>query len=348
MPLLGVFFFFHLWSFDRFKCLRWNQSGGTFKRLMTYSYAFSMPLISLYPIGLSAIKYHEGFIDFPPYGIIPKPIELWSPRSRNFNFPLMICLSVGWSFEIITHLEELCFWLFLLHASSVVQHNWFHSLYFKTWVAGSILAIAYIPIVTILTRSDPLKRKEGADKNIIVRLTKFSELNIFFPRSVEGEIAARDKRKRSRCRINDAYRASLYESRNEFTFTNTTQHSTWTFNNGIPVHSSKFLTSSPRTILEPEMDREVGYTYSSVGRVMDEPVRTGLTDKYWVDKQDDFASLPRLAPNRKRGDVEIGAIEPIMKSNMAKSNPYTSNVNHLVHNFTSPIGTYALVNVQPI
>ncbi|KAG6878002.1 hypothetical protein C0993_000962 [Termitomyces sp. T159_Od127] len=173
-------------------------------------------------------------------------------------------------------------------------------------------------------------------------------LVIFFPRSVEGEIAARDKRKRSRCRINDAYRASLYESRNEFTFTNTTQHSTRTFNNGIPVQSSKFLASLPRTIVEPEMDKKVGDTDSSVVRVMGEPVQTGSTANNWVDKQDALASLPRLIPNRKKGDIESGTNEQITRSNIARPDLSTSNVNHLVHNFTSPIGTYALVNVQPI
>jgi hypothetical protein len=36
-PQLGVFLFFHLWSFDRFKCLRWNSgpNSGSFKRVMT-------------------------------------------------------------------------------------------------------------------------------------------------------------------------------------------------------------------------------------------------------------------------------------------------------------------------
>lgn len=38
-----------------------------------------------------------------------------------------------------------------------VQQQWFHSPYFKTWVVGSIIAVIYMPIVTILTRADPLQ-----------------------------------------------------------------------------------------------------------------------------------------------------------------------------------------------
>ena len=51
---------------------------------------------------------------------------------------------------------ELCFWLFLVNAGSV-QQDWFRSLYFKTWVIGSVAAVIYMPIVTIFTRSNPLK-----------------------------------------------------------------------------------------------------------------------------------------------------------------------------------------------
>ncbi|KAG5732573.1 hypothetical protein E4T56_gene16867 [Termitomyces sp. T112] len=214
--LVGTFLVYHLWSFDRFKCLRWNKSAGTFKRIMTYSYLLTVPLITTYAIGFTAIKYYEGFVAFPFYGIIPKPIELWSPFTQSFNFPLMLCLSVGWSLEMVTHLEELCFWLFLVN-SGTAQQNWFHSLYFKTWIVGSIVAVIYMPLITVLTRSDPLKseaytflagslgsisltlcfmpilftfpsflrnlRSEGVDTNTIVRLTKFAELNtirVFF------------------------------------------------------------------------------------------------------------------------------------------------------------------------
>ena len=56
----------------------------------------------------------------------------------------------------VTHLEELCFWLFLVNSVSV-QQDWFRSLYFNTWIVGSVIAITYMPLVTIFTRSDPLK-----------------------------------------------------------------------------------------------------------------------------------------------------------------------------------------------
>lgn len=51
---------------------------------------------------------------------------------------------------------ELCFWLYLINSTSRNQ-DWFKTLYFKTWVVGSIVAIIYMPLVTILSRSDNLK-----------------------------------------------------------------------------------------------------------------------------------------------------------------------------------------------
>ncbi|KAJ7921439.1 hypothetical protein B0H13DRAFT_1984728 [Mycena leptocephala] len=210
--LLFAFLVFHMWSFDRFKCLRWNNGpySGAFKRVMTYSYLLSVPIIMTYAIGFAIIKYQQGFIEFEG-AIIPKPYQLWPEADRRAIFPLMLTFSIGWSMEMITHLEELCFWLFLVNSGSV-QQDWFRSWYFRTWIFGSCVAVIYMPLLTILTRSDPIKceaytflggslgslsltlwftpilwafpaflaslKSEGVDAGTIVRLTKFHELNM--------------------------------------------------------------------------------------------------------------------------------------------------------------------------
>jgi len=51
---------------------------------------------------------------------------------------------------------ELCFWFFVVNAGPK-QADWFHSRYFRAWIVGSAVAVLYMPLVTILTRSDPLK-----------------------------------------------------------------------------------------------------------------------------------------------------------------------------------------------
>ncbi|KAI0253703.1 hypothetical protein BJV78DRAFT_1360034 [Lactifluus subvellereus] len=155
--LLGMFLVYHLWCFDRFRCLRWNQgSQGAFKRVMTYSYLLSVPLLITFAVGFCIIKYSEGFITLPVYGVIPTPYQLWTSAHRNAIIPLYLCLACAWGLEMVSHLEELCFWLFVVNVGPA-QRDWFSSLYFRTWIVGSSIAILYMPLVTILTRSDPLK-----------------------------------------------------------------------------------------------------------------------------------------------------------------------------------------------
>ncbi|RDB25145.1 hypothetical protein Hypma_007400 [Hypsizygus marmoreus] len=424
--LLGVFLIFHLWSFDRFKCLKWNSgpSSGAFKRVMTYSYLLSVPLIGSYAVGFAAIKYTEGFTDHPVLGIIPKPHQLWGPIAHRAIFPLMLMFSIGWSFEMVTHLEELCFWLFLVNAGSA-QQDWFHSLYFKTWVLGSAIAVIYMPLVTIFTRSDPLKseaytflagslgslsltlwftpilwtfptflnnlRSEGVDINTIVRLTKFSELNtirvvfrflftvpllilgvdgvrphhhinesmfwtdflamvagfgcsissgitlvIFFPRSIEGEIAARDASKERKRTRSLGKTASIFDSRIH-TRSNMTQ--SMNTNYGAPAGTSGtyLLTSSPvkqHFPLETESYDE--HVDESEMRTVQPP---GSTDKYWNDEERDvLPGLPPIRPNRRKGhDVELGGIDASLTEDNLSKHTRASNLNPMVHNFTSPI-----------
>ncbi|KAJ7344042.1 hypothetical protein DFH08DRAFT_781480 [Mycena albidolilacea] len=203
--VLFSFLIFHLWSFDRFKCLRCAPRPHlhVFRRLQLegaqYSYLLSAPLIATYALVFAVIKYRQGFIEYEG-GVIPKPYILWPDAERRAIFPLMLTFSLGWSLGIMSHLEELCFWLFFVNSG---KKNWFSSLYFRVWIVGSGIALVYIPLLTISTRFYPLKceayaflggsvgsllltilfipmlyKKEDVKTEIIVRLTKFHELNI--------------------------------------------------------------------------------------------------------------------------------------------------------------------------
>lgn len=68
--LLLTFLFYHLYRFDHFKCVRWNSGpySGAFKRIMTYTYLASVPLIATFAIGFTILKYREGFVEVPVYG----------------------------------------------------------------------------------------------------------------------------------------------------------------------------------------------------------------------------------------------------------------------------------------
>jgi hypothetical protein len=398
---LFTFLIFHLWSFDRFQSLKWNSGSGAFKRVMTYTYLLTIPLLLCYIIGFTVIKYKEGYIVLEGFGTFPTPYFLWTEAERRSIFPLMLIFSVGWSFEMVTHLEELCFWLFLVNASSI-ERSWFRSPYFKTWIIGSIVAVLYMPLVTIFTRADPLKneaytflagslgslsltiwflpvlwifpnflenlRSEGVDMETIVRLTKFSELNnirvvfrflftvplailgidgvrphihinenlfatdflvmiagfgcvissaitlvIFFPRSIEGEIASRDaakERKLSRKGASTGFTGiesqMQLSSRHEHLATD-----------------SYLLTSSP-------IKRDIALSSESG------PYQVDIRDLSEEDQDNLPDRVPPLRPNRKRRhDVDLES--NLTENNLSRHNIRFGNVNPMVSNYTSPI-----------
>lgn len=133
---------------------------------MTYSYLLSVPLIAVYAITMASIKYQEGYTDLRALnlGVIPKPYILWPASKQKLVLPATTCFSVAWSLEIVSHLEELTFWLFLLHQGPS-QRDWFSSLEFKTWAAGASLAVVGMPTLTVLLRHDPYK-SEGRSSHL--------------------------------------------------------------------------------------------------------------------------------------------------------------------------------------
>jgi len=172
----------------------------------------SIPCIGFYAIVMAKVKYEEGYIDLRVLhlGVIPKPHELWSQANQALILPAILAFAVGWSFEITSHLEELAFWLFLLHQGPNQRH-WFSSWEFRGWVVGSLTAIAGLPTLTVLLRNNVDQqeawlffagsigsllvtlwflvvlwkfpgflrrvRSEGADPEVVVRLATFNELN---------------------------------------------------------------------------------------------------------------------------------------------------------------------------
>ncbi|KAI0685585.1 hypothetical protein BC835DRAFT_1421119 [Cytidiella melzeri] len=403
-----AFLLHHLWKFDRFRCLRhlWDSGpySGAFKRIMTYTYMLTVPLIMVYAVGNAVIKYNVGWTFIPGHGIIPTPYQLWPQKYVNAILPLNIVFSVAWSFEIsnavfppatrrITHLEELCFWLFLVNAVKVRQ-DWFRSTYFRVWVIGSVCAVIYMPLVTVLTRADPLKneaytflcgclgdlsltlwfmpilwtfpsflesmRAEGVDLATLLRLTKFHELNmarilfrfmfvlplfvlgidgvrphqhvndsffwtellaitsgigllvssaitlvIFFPRSAEGEYAAKQAKSSQQMQMRSRRNYELDQMRSsQYPLTERENH-TQTYNSGYDEIDDAM---SPSIKVDPESLQNI--------------------------------PPPTFAPNRRRSNGEFtrGTVraEGLTANNLARHDLHMGK-NPYVHNFTSPI-----------
>ncbi|KIO30496.1 hypothetical protein M407DRAFT_151919 [Tulasnella calospora MUT 4182] len=209
---LLVYLLTHLWNFDRFKCIRiWEGNSGAFKKVMTFSYLFAVPLILTRSMIMAVLKYKAGYSFIPGHGIIPTPWILWSAADQRWIFPAQLCFALAWGLEWVSHLEELCFWLFLTRISKV-HMSWFGSVHSWVWLAGSICGVVAMPCVAIFTRSDPLKseawivlvggtgstlitlaffrvlwifpgfldkiRTEGAGQEVVTRLVTFHKLNM--------------------------------------------------------------------------------------------------------------------------------------------------------------------------
>lgn len=215
---LLVFLVWHLWKFDKFVSLGWKSGGsrdGTFKRLMTYSYLLSIPLLLFYAVTLTSVKYYSGYFITPDLHVVPLPYDQWSPSPKRWITSLYVAFSISWALEIVSHLEELNFWFFLFALRA--PENWFRSKFFFTWAIGSFIALVGLPTVALVTRGDPVKseawiffagsigdflitaaslrvlwkfprfialiKSQGADPATLVRLRTYSELNnvrVFF------------------------------------------------------------------------------------------------------------------------------------------------------------------------
>ncbi|KAF8911566.1 hypothetical protein CPB84DRAFT_1671675 [Gymnopilus junonius] len=145
----------HLWAYDRFNCLKWDsgRQPGAFKRVMTYSYVATLPLLVIFSVTLTAFKFKEGYLITEDGQITPRPLQLWALQDRHWLLPLYFILSCGWSLELVTHLEELSFWLFLMNQGPG-KRDWFDSWEFRIWYLGSIIAVLGMPLTTLVSRKE--------------------------------------------------------------------------------------------------------------------------------------------------------------------------------------------------
>ncbi|KAF7289211.1 hypothetical protein MIND_01382300 [Mycena indigotica] len=163
-----VFMLIHIWNYDKFKCLRWDsgRQPGAFKRVMTYSYFATVPLLMVFSVAMAALKYQEGALlrsswkdpssTICPLAKISHPVD-GTPLLRSER-----CLGTGAVSDVlvdanrsssrsVTHLEELTFWVFLLHQGPK-KREWFSSWEFRAWYIGSMIAIIGMPLTTLMKR----------------------------------------------------------------------------------------------------------------------------------------------------------------------------------------------------
>ncbi|KAA1476951.1 hypothetical protein DENSPDRAFT_740967, partial [Dentipellis sp. KUC8613] len=202
--LFLAFLVYHLWSYDKFECLRWNagRQPGAFRRVMTYSFVTTLPLLVVFSVGMTILKFKEE--------IFPKPVEFWNASHRHTLLSLFFVFSIGWALELCAG-SELAFWLFLLDQGPT-KREWFSSWEYRVWYLACIAAILGMPLTALVARNDLNTidawiflvgslgstttnvaflyvlfrfptflrhvKLEGAQPDVVVRLATFYELNL--------------------------------------------------------------------------------------------------------------------------------------------------------------------------
>lgn len=145
----------HLWNYDRFNCLKWSsgRQPGAFKRVMTYSYLGSVPLLVVFSTSMTAIKVREGWLVLATDIAMPMPVQLYSESSTALLLPLYFVFAISWALELVTHLEELTFWLFMLNQGPG-KSQWFSSYEYKVWFFGSFVSVLGLPLTALIAKND--------------------------------------------------------------------------------------------------------------------------------------------------------------------------------------------------
>ncbi|KAJ3981418.1 hypothetical protein F5890DRAFT_1376594, partial [Lentinula detonsa] len=210
--LFESFLVAHLYSYDKFQCVKWGsgRQPGAFKRIMTYSYLATVPLLMVYSLTMTVLAYQQGLV-WLKISVLALPFSSWTHTAKKRLLPLFFVLASAWALELVTHLEELTFWMFLLHQGPH-KRDWFKSWEFRVWYLGSVIAILGMPLTVIIKRANLdlcfawiflagsaaglattlcfiyvlirfpgfIRRVkfEGAEPEVVVRLTIFYQLNI--------------------------------------------------------------------------------------------------------------------------------------------------------------------------
>ena len=167
-------------------------------------------------------------------------------------------------------------------------------------------------------------------------------MQIFFPRSIEGEIAARDatrEQKRTKSHQGKSTLTNFFATRSDATQSRNTH--------GQAGGGTYLLTSSP---VKQSFPLDMYDTHEEQGTQHAD----SIDSKHWTDNVSP-PHLPPIRPNRRKGEtVEHGGIDfklteaNLSQHNLGVSPSNATNLHPMVHNFTSPIGLDFFSSYAPL
>ncbi|EIW71140.1 hypothetical protein M231_01775 [Tremella mesenterica] len=185
----GVMFaFWHIWSFDRGRCLIYHRRGA-FRWVITWMLILSLILFMSWD-GLNVyVKYTEGYAAIPlsptETEIMPVPYLLWSKRKTALVRAAYYCMAIGWACLLAIHGEETLYWMYLIRAIRTRDpRSWFQSLQFKVWLACAAIGYGVMIGCTQINPSDLLSMEEnlflaGSISALILMISSFWLISVF-------------------------------------------------------------------------------------------------------------------------------------------------------------------------
>ncbi|KAH9460190.1 hypothetical protein Pst134EB_008378 [Puccinia striiformis f. sp. tritici] len=157
--LMLAFYTWHSWHYDRFQPMIGRRAKkalhsdpdprNSFHVIMRFIYLFALPVYTIQGITVAYIKYQAGYLPVEMGGY-PVPYTSWPPGHVRLITMIYYLKALGWSGEGIVHLEELAFWVFLIHLKEN-SPPWFKSTFFKAFILLSLASTGtMISIVSIL------------------------------------------------------------------------------------------------------------------------------------------------------------------------------------------------------
>ncbi|KAI9568917.1 hypothetical protein HD554DRAFT_2021531 [Boletus coccyginus] len=171
----------HLWSYDRFQCLKWNQSGrqpGAFKRFMSYTYLATLSCLVCFSVAFTFLKFQEGALPgpsrHPSLTLTPVPLEYYSSQNKKWVLPLLLVFSVGWACTL--------FALMGMPLTTFISRRQLDSCLAWTLLVGSSASTATsLAFLYVLSRFPAFIRRvqeDSAAPNVVLRLVFFYQLNV--------------------------------------------------------------------------------------------------------------------------------------------------------------------------
>lgn len=103
---------------------------------------------------IAYIKYQVGYLPVEMGGF-PVPYTSWSPNYTKLIYTSYYLKALGWSGEGIVHLEELAFWIFLIHLKDS-SRPWFRSVFFRVFLLLSLISSGVLVFIVSATKPNVL------------------------------------------------------------------------------------------------------------------------------------------------------------------------------------------------